>query len=68
MIYEHHERLVIKKADGGKLYEEIQNLIVLIWNMEGLTQKWKEYIIVTIHKKCDKLDGNNYKGLSFPLA
>jgi len=39
------------QAGGGKLYEEIHELIVLIWNMEELPQEWKESIIVPIHKK-----------------
>ena len=32
------------QAGGGKLYEEIHKLIVLIWNKEELPQEWKESI------------------------
>ena len=29
-----------------------------------LTQEWKESIIVPIHKKGDRMDCNNYRGIS----
>ena len=29
------------QAGGGKLYEDIHKLIVLIWNKEELPQEWK---------------------------
>ena len=45
-------------------YEKIHKLIVLIWNKEELPQEWKESTIVTIHKKGDRMDCNNYRGLS----
>ena len=51
------------QANGGKLYEEIHKLIVLIWNKEELPQEWKESIIVPIHKKGDKVHFNNHKGI-----
>ena len=44
------------QTSGGKLYEEILKLIVLIWNKEELPQEWKESIIVPIHKKGDRMD------------
>jgi sorting nexin-29 len=34
------------------------------WNNEELPEKWKESIIVPMHKKGDKIDCNNYRGLS----
>jgi hypothetical protein len=33
-------------------------------NKEELPQQWKESIIVPIHKKGDKTDCNNYRGIS----
>ena len=33
------------QAGGSKLYEEIQKLIVLIWNKGELPQEWKESIM-----------------------
>ena len=44
------------QAGGGKLYEEIHKLIVLIWNKEELPQEWKESIIVPIHNDIHNLD------------
>ena len=46
------------------IYDEIHTLIVLIWNKEELPQEWKESIIVPIHKKGDRMNCNNYRGIS----
>jgi len=42
----------------------IHKLIISIWNKEELPGEWKESIIVSIHKKGDKTDCNNYRGIS----
>jgi hypothetical protein len=42
------------KAGGETLYSEIHRLICCIWNNDELPQQWKESIIVSIYKKCDK--------------
>jgi hypothetical protein len=34
------------------------------WNKEELPDQWKESIIVPVHKKGDKTDFNNYRGIS----
>jgi hypothetical protein len=44
--------------------EKIYKLIIAIWNKEKLPEEWKESIIVPIHKKGDKTDCNNYRGIS----
>jgi hypothetical protein len=36
----------------------------LIWSKEELTDQWKKPIIARIHRKEDKTDCNNYRGLS----
>jgi hypothetical protein len=50
---------------GGKmLCSDVQKLVNSIWNKEKLTQQWKEYIIVSICKICDKTNCSNNKGIS----
>ena len=52
------------KAGGGTICGEIHKLITSIWKKEKLLEEWKESIIVPIHKKGDKTDCNNYRGVS----
>jgi hypothetical protein len=46
------------------LRSEIHKLIKLIWNKEELPDQWKESAVVPIHKKGDKTDCSNYRGIS----
>jgi hypothetical protein len=43
---------------------ETHKLINSIWNKEELPNQWKESVIVPIHKKGDKTDCSNYRGIS----
>jgi hypothetical protein len=52
------------KAGGSTIRCAIHKLIIAIWNKEELPLEWKESIIVPIHKKGDKTDCNNYRGIS----
>jgi hypothetical protein len=52
------------QAGGETLRSEIHKLIMLIWNKEELPHQWKESIVVPIHKKGDKADCSNYRGIS----
>jgi hypothetical protein len=52
------------QAGGEILLSEIHKLINSVWNKEELPDQWKESIIVPIHKKGDKTDCNNYRGIS----
>jgi hypothetical protein len=51
-------------AGSETLLSEIHKLINSIWNKEELLDQWKESIIVPTHKKGDKTDCNNYRGIS----
>jgi len=59
-----HKPAQLIKARGRTIYLEIHKLITSIWKKEKLPEEWKESIIVTIHKKGDKTDCNNYRGIS----
>jgi hypothetical protein len=52
------------QTGGETLRLEIHKLIKLIWNKEELPHQWKESIAVPIHKKVDKTDCRNYRGIS----
>jgi sorting nexin-29 len=52
------------QAGGGTLRSEIHKLIKLIRNKEELPHQWKEPIVAYIHKKGDKIDCSNYRGIS----
>jgi hypothetical protein len=42
----------------------IHKIINSFWNKEELPDQWKKSIIVSIRKKGDKTDCNNYRGIS----
>jgi hypothetical protein len=52
------------RARGEMLLSVIHKLINSVWNKEELPDQLKESIIVPIHKKGDKTDCNNYRGIS----
>jgi hypothetical protein len=52
------------QAGGEILLSVIHKLINSVWNKEELPDQWKESTIVSVHKKGDKTDCNNYRGIS----
>jgi hypothetical protein len=52
------------KAGSRTIGFEIHELIYSIWNLEKLSEEWKESIIVPIYKKGDKTDCSNYSTIS----
>ena len=52
------------KAGGRTLCLKIHKLNTFILKKEKLPEEWKESIIVPIHKKGDKIDCTNYRGIS----
>jgi hypothetical protein len=52
------------QAGGDILLSAIHKLINSVWNKEELPDQLQESIFVPIHKKGDKTDCNNYRGMS----
>jgi hypothetical protein len=52
------------QAGGGALHSEIHKLIKLLWNKEELPHQWKESVVVPTHKKGDKTECSNCRGIS----
>jgi hypothetical protein len=58
-------QVLIRFKQGEILHSEIHKLIMLIWNKEELPHRWKESIVVPIHKKGDKTDCRHVIGVNF---
>jgi hypothetical protein len=52
------------QAGDKILCSKIHNVINYIWNKEKLPDQWKESITVPVHRKGDKTDCSNYRGIS----
>ena len=52
------------KNGGDTLKNEILDVIIDIWKNETLPKDWETGIIFPIHKKGDKRDCNNYRGIT----
>jgi hypothetical protein len=52
------------QTGGEILLSAIHRFINSVRNKEELSDQWKESIIVPVHKKGDKTDCSNYRGIS----
>jgi hypothetical protein len=55
------------QAGGEMSLSVIHKLINSIWKKKESPDQWKDSIVVPGHKKGDKTDSNNYRGIS-PLS
>ncbi|XP_054289682.1 uncharacterized protein LOC129004977 [Macrosteles quadrilineatus] len=54
----------IFKVGGKTLLINFHKLILEIWRKESMPDEWNEAVITPIHKKGDKTECNNYRGIS----
>jgi len=54
----------LRAATKGEGLKVIHRLFQRIWETEEMPEEWKQSVIVPIHKKQDKLDCSNYRGIS----
>uniref|UniRef100_A0A0A9WMT6 Reverse transcriptase domain-containing protein n=2 Tax=Lygus hesperus TaxID=30085 RepID=A0A0A9WMT6_LYGHE len=52
------------KNGGERLTESLHALILLIWNQEKMPEEWCTSLVFPIHKKGDKMECQNYRGIS----
>ena len=52
------------KSGGPSLCAAVHKLILAIWRQEKLPREWKESIIIPIHKKGEKTNCSNFRGIS----
>ena len=54
----------LRAATKGEGLKIVHSLFQSTWETEEVSQEWKRSIIVPVHKKQDKLDYLNYRGIS----
>lgn len=56
------------KNGGEELHRHIHRLVVLIWEREEIPEDWKVGIICPLHKKGDRTNCTNYRGITLLSA
>ena len=46
------------------ILRELHRLTILIWRQGKVSQQWKDAVITILHKKGDKMECGNYRGIS----
>ena len=46
------------------ILRELHRLTILIWHQGKVPQQWKDAVITVLHKKGDKTECGNYRGIS----
>ena len=52
------------QAGGDVLIKPLLKLLEVIWRKEEVPQAWKDGIVIPIHKKGEKSDCSNYRGIT----
>lgn len=52
------------KYGGNQLAKEIKRLVISMWRSEQIPSSWTEGVIIPIHKKNDRLECFNYRGIT----
>ena len=52
------------KKGGKVIIERLWDIIKRIWEKEEIPTEWQEAVVVPIHKKGEKEDCGNYRGIS----
>ena len=58
------ELLKLRLQQDRTILREIHRLTILIWRQGKVPQQWKDAVITVLHKKGDKKECGNYRGIS----
>ena len=58
------ELLKLRLQQDRTIMRELHRLTILIWRQGKIPQQWKDAVITVLHKKGDKTECGNYRGIS----
>ena len=58
------ELLKLGLQQDRTILRELHRLTILIWRQGNVPQQWKDAVIIVLHKKGDKTECGNYRGIS----